>query len=112
MWPFETWGLDLLGPFKKPPGGYTHLLVTIDKFTKWIEAKPITQVRSEDVMEFFHDNVYRFGVLNSIIIDNGTLFTGKKFLLFCDNYDIQVDWASVAHPQTNGQVEHMNAMIL
>jgi hypothetical protein len=32
-WPFETWGLNLLGPFRKALGGYTHLLVTIDKFT-------------------------------------------------------------------------------
>ena len=41
-----TWGLDLLGPFRKASGGYTHLLVTIDKFTKWIEAKPMRRVRS------------------------------------------------------------------
>ena len=33
-WPFMVWGLDLVGPLKKVPGGYTHLLVTIDKFKK------------------------------------------------------------------------------
>jgi hypothetical protein len=33
-WPFNVWGLDLLGPFKKAPGGMTHLLVTFYKFTK------------------------------------------------------------------------------
>ena len=49
-WPFVTWWLDLLGPFKKAPRGYTHLLVTINKFTKWIEAKPITRVRSKDAV--------------------------------------------------------------
>jgi Na+-translocating ferredoxin:NAD+ oxidoreductase RnfC subunit len=74
-----TWGLDLLGPFRKAPGGYTHLLVMIDMFTKWIEAKPITRVRSKDTVEFL-DIIYRFGVPNSIITDNGMLFTGKKFL--------------------------------
>ena len=52
----------------------------IDKFTKWIEAKPITRVRSKDAVEFFLDIVYRLGVLNSIITNNGTLFTGKKLL--------------------------------
>jgi hypothetical protein len=30
-WPFTVWGLDLLGPFKKAPGGLTHLLVAVDK---------------------------------------------------------------------------------
>ena len=80
MWPFVAWGLDLLGPFRKAPRGHTHLLVTIDKFTKWIKGKPITRVRSEDTMEFFLDVIYKFGVPNSIITDNGTLFSRKKFL--------------------------------
>jgi hypothetical protein len=42
-WPFAVWGLDMVGQFKRAPGGHTHLLVAINKFTKWIEAKPITK---------------------------------------------------------------------
>jgi transposase InsO family protein len=61
---------------------------------------------------FFTDIVYRFGVSNSIITDNGSQFTGRKFLEFCDKFHIRVDWAAVAHPQTNGQVERANGMIL
>jgi hypothetical protein len=63
-------------------------------------------------MLFFTNIVHRFGVPNSIITDNDTQFTGKKFLEFCDNYHIHMDWAVVAHPQTNSQVEHTNGMIL
>jgi hypothetical protein len=37
-WPFAVWGLDLVGPLQKAPGGYTHLLVAIDKLSKWIEV--------------------------------------------------------------------------
>jgi hypothetical protein len=33
-----VWGLDMAGPLKKAPGGFTHLLIAVDKFTKWIEA--------------------------------------------------------------------------
>jgi hypothetical protein len=66
-----VWGLDLVGPLKKAPRSYTHLLVTIDKFSKWIEAQPITKIKSEQAMLFFHDIIHRFGVLNSIITDNG-----------------------------------------
>jgi hypothetical protein len=39
-WPFAVWGLDLVGPLQKAPGGYTHLLVAIDKFSKWICNTP------------------------------------------------------------------------
>jgi transposase InsO family protein len=61
---------------------------------------------------FVTDIVYRFGVPNSIVTGNGSQFTGRKFLEFCDKFYIRVDRAVVAHPQTNGQVERANGMIL
>jgi hypothetical protein len=39
-------------------------------------------------------------------------FTDRKFLEFCDKHHIRVDWAVVAHPQTNNQVERANGTIL
>jgi hypothetical protein len=71
-WPFVVWGLDLVGPLKKAPRGNTHLLVAVDKFSKWIEAWLITKIKSEQAMLFFRNIIHRFGVLNSIITDNGT----------------------------------------
>ena len=71
-WTFMVWGLDLVGPLKKAPGGYTHLLVTIDKFTKWIEARPISMIKSEQAVLFFLDIIHRFGVPISIITNNAT----------------------------------------
>jgi hypothetical protein len=111
-WPFTMCGLDIVGPLRKVPGGYTHLLVAVDKFSKWIEARPITNVRAEQDVSFFTDIIHWFGVPNSIITDNGSQFTGRKFLEFCEDHHIRVDWAAVAHPQTNGYVEHANDMIL
>ncbi|CAN6324259.1 unnamed protein product [Urochloa humidicola] len=102
----------MVGPLQTAPGGFTHLFVTVDKFSKWIEARPVTTIRSEEAVKFFTDIVHHFGVPNSIITDNGTQFTGSPFLEFCDDHNIRVDWASVAHPRTNGQVERANGMIL
>jgi transposase InsO family protein len=111
-WPFAVWGLDLVGPLKKRTGGFTHLLVTIDKFSKWIEARPVTNIRSEQAALFFTDIIHRFGVPNCIIMDNDTHFTSKKFLDFYDNPHIRVLWSAVAHPKTNGHVERANDMVL
>jgi transposase InsO family protein len=111
-WPFAVWGLDLVGPLQKAPRGYTHLLVAIDKFSKWIEVRPLNNIRSEQAVAFFTNIIHRFGVPNSIITDNGTQFTGRKFLDFCEDHHIRVDWAAVARPMTNGQVERANGMIL
>jgi transposase InsO family protein len=101
-WSFAVWGLDLVGPLQKAPGGFTHLLVAIDKFSKWIEVRPLNSIRSEQAVAFFTNVIHRFGVPNSIITDNGTQFTGRKFLDFCEDHHIRVDWAAVAHPMTNG----------
>jgi ribonuclease HI/transposase InsO family protein len=111
-WPFAVWGLDLVGPLQKAPGGFMHLLFAIDKLSKWIEVRPLNSIRSEEAVAFFTNIIHRFGVPNSIITDNGTQFTGRKFLDFCEDYHIRVDWAAVAHPMTNGQVERANIMIL
>jgi transposase InsO family protein len=107
-----VWGLDLLGPFKKAPTGFTHLLIVIDEFTKWIEARPLAKIGSKQEVSFIQDIIFCFGVPNSIITDSGTEFTGEKFLDFCDDNNIWVDWAMVAHPRTNGLVERMNDLIL
>jgi hypothetical protein len=44
---FANYSLDMIGPFKKAQWGYTHILVAIDKFTKWKEYKPIASLTSE-----------------------------------------------------------------
>jgi hypothetical protein len=111
-WPFAVCGLDIVGPLRKAPGGYTHLLVAIDKLSKWVEVRPVTNLRAEQVVTFFTDVIYRVKVPNSIITDNGSQFTGRKFLELCDKFHIHVDWAALAHPQTNDQVERANDMIL
>jgi hypothetical protein len=46
-WSFAVWGLELVGSLQKAPGGYTHLLVAIDKFSKWIEVRPLNSIMSE-----------------------------------------------------------------
>ena len=84
----------MVGPLKKGLGGFTHLLVVIDKFIKWIEAKPITNIRSEEAVKFFLDIIYRFGVPNCIISNHGTNFTRKKFLDFSDGYDIRINFTT------------------
>jgi ribonuclease HI len=111
-WTFAMWGLDLVGPLQKAPRGFTHLLVAIDKFSKWIEVQPLTSIGSEQAVALFTNIIHRFGIPNSIITDNGTQFTRKKFLDFCEGHHIRVDWAVVAHPMTNRQVERANGMIL
>jgi hypothetical protein len=96
-WPFAFWGLDMVGPFKTVPGGLTHLLVAVGKFTKWIEAKPIKKLDGSSTIKFFNEIIVRYGVPHSIITDNGKNFTKGVFAEFYSQKGIRLDLASVAH---------------
>jgi hypothetical protein len=97
-WSFAVWGLDMVGLFKTAPGGLMHLLVTVDKFTKWIEAKPIKKFDGSSTIKFFNEIIVRYRVPHSIITDNGTNFAKGVFAQFYSQKGIQLDLASVAHP--------------
>ena len=90
----------------------THLLVAVDKFTKWIEARPIKKLDGPTAVRFIKDIAVRYGMPNSIITDNGTNFAKGALEQYCSVSGIRLDLASVAHPQSNGQVERANGLIL
>jgi hypothetical protein len=75
----------MIGPFKKAQGGYTHVLVAIDKFTKWIEYKPIASLTSAKAVEFIQDIIFRFGIPNSIITDLDPISLALNSLISMNN---------------------------
>jgi hypothetical protein len=105
------WGLDVVGPFRTAPGGY-NILVVVDKFTNWIEVRPVAKVTLEEPVKFIRDFKHRFGVPNRIITDLSAAFTGSIFWDFCQDNLIDVYYSSVTHPRCNGQVERANDMVL
>jgi hypothetical protein len=102
----------MIGLLTTAPGGFTHVLVAIDKFNKWIEFKPFTTLTADRVVDFVCDILHQFDFSNTIIIDLGSNFTAHQFWDFCENSSIEVKYVSVAHPRANGQVEQANGMIL
>ena len=53
------------------------MYIAIDKFSKWIEYKPLVSATAKKAVELFEDIIHRFGLPNSIITDLGTTFTMK-----------------------------------
>jgi transposase InsO family protein len=96
---------------KSWPGGHVYMLVAVDKFTKWIEAAPVTTQDSTAVVNFIKLIVFHFGVPHIIIMDNGTKFTSKEFKDYREGMGIKLNFVSVVHPQTNEQVEKANGLI-
>jgi transposase InsO family protein len=86
--------------------------VATDKFTKWIEYKLLVKYSVAKAVEFIQDIMHRFSMPNRVITDLGSPFTAIKFRSWTQDYGISIDYASVAHPQANGQVERANSLIL
>ncbi|GJU02027.1 reverse transcriptase domain-containing protein [Tanacetum coccineum] len=62
------------------PGKVKFLIVAMDYFTKWIEAKAVATISSTQVKKFVWDNIIcRFGLPGEIVSDNGKQFSGDSF---------------------------------
>jgi transposase InsO family protein len=106
-------GLDIMEPFSRAIGGYRYLYVAIEKFTKWPEVTPVVKINKQSTVKFIKSIVVCwFGVPNRIITDNMSQFTSGAFQGYYEDIGIQICYASVAHPESNGQVESGNAEIL
>nr|GEU60348.1 hypothetical protein [Tanacetum cinerariifolium] len=108
-WPFYKWGIDIAGPFPEGPGKVKFLIVAMDYFTKWIEAKAVATITGGQVKKFVWDNIVcRFGLPSEIVSDNGKQFSDNPFNDWCDKLNITQRFTSVKHPQSNGLVERTN----
>nr|GEZ39905.1 reverse transcriptase domain-containing protein [Tanacetum cinerariifolium] len=56
-WPFYKWGIDIAGPFSEGPGKVKFLIVEMDYFTKWVEAKAVATITGGQVKKFVWDNI-------------------------------------------------------
>src|SRR3954465_6733493 len=102
----------MVGPLNKSSkGGRTHLLVEVDKFTKWTEVVPITSSTALTAVNFIKSIIFRFGFPHNIITGNDTNFTTDEFQKIYKDIGIKVNYASVVHPQSNGQVEKANGLV-
>jgi hypothetical protein len=110
--PFTCCGLDMIGTLPSVPGGYNKVLVAIDKFTKWIEVKPVTCPKADRVLDLLDEIMHRYGLPHHIISNLGSNFNNHQFWEYCENSEIDVWYVSVSHPRANGQVECANGIVL
>ena len=87
--------------------------MAVNYFTKWAEAEALANIRDVDVKKFVWKNIItRFGVSNSLISDNGLQFDSRDFCEFCSNLGIRNKYSSPAYPQSNGQAEAVNKVLV
>ena len=67
-WPFQQWGLDILGPLPIGKGQCKFIVVGVDYFTKWAEAEPLAIITEQKVCNFvWHSIICRFGIPKALV---------------------------------------------
>ncbi|XP_071718931.1 uncharacterized protein [Rutidosis leptorrhynchoides] len=102
-----------MGPFPAGPGNVKFLIVAVDYFTKWVEAKAGRTITGVQVRNFVWECIVcRFGIPRELVSDNGAQIAKDPFKIWCTDLNIIQKFTSVAHPQANGLCEVTNRDIV
>ena len=100
--------VDLVGPLP-PSRGYTYLLTCVDRFTRWPEAVPISDITAETVAQAFITTwVSRFGTPTTITTDRGRQFESHLWRSFTRLLGTKHLHTTAYHPCANGMVERFH----
>ena len=107
--PFYQVGIDVMGPLPMTPTRKRYVVVAIDHFTKWIEARALETADAQSITSFIYDDIIcRHGVPNILTSDNGTEFVNELITTLTSVYKIHHIKSTAYHPQGNGQTERAN----
>ena len=108
---FNTIHIDLVGPLS-PSHGFTYLLTCIDRFTRWQEAIPITDITTVTVAQAFVSQwISRFGVPTTITTDRGSQFESNLWKEIINLLGSRRTRTAAYHPQANGLVERFHRQL-
>jgi transposase InsO family protein len=110
--PFEYIYLDYIVNLPLTSRCNHHIITMTEGLTKWVEAQATKTATAKESSAFLMNHVIcRFGVPLVVITDNGSHFKGE-FSDLCSRLGIQHRYATPYHPQTTGQDERTNGLLL
>ncbi len=106
---FERWGVDIVGPLPITREGNRYIVVAMDYFLRWPEAKPLKTANADTVATFLYEEIIcRFGASRILQSDRGTHFVNELIQKLTKRFRIKHSLSSPYHPQSNGLVERFN----
>jgi hypothetical protein len=104
---FHRVALDTAGPLPETKTRNKYILVAIDHYSKWCEAKAVANHSAKIASRFLeNDIICRYGIPKFVLTDNGGEWA-VEFEIMCKNYGIQHQRTAPQWPQCNGMAECM-----
>jgi len=93
--------------------GYNGICVVVDRLTKRAHFIPINnQFLFRDMAQLLYDKVYPLhGLPLQIISDRGVQYSAELFQKWCKILGIESPMSTAYHPQTDGQIKHVNQVL-
>ena len=109
-WPFEAWGLDVVGPMRpKSSDCHSYIVGTTDYFSKKAKAVPLREVKKNNVIDFIRMHIiYRYSIPRYIITDNSKPLFNSLMTILCEKFKFAKHKSSMYNAPTNGLVEAFN----
>jgi len=107
--PWETIGIDFLGPIKMTKRGNRYVLVVTDHFTKWVEVIATPTCEASEVVNILLDQIIaRYGAPKRILSDQGSSFLNQALQILTKRIGMEHAFTTAYRPQTNGITERFN----
>jgi len=110
--PFDTLHIDHLGPLDKQCLSKRYVFLVIDAFTKYVKLYATKNTASHEAIRALCDYFSNYSKPRVIISDRGSCFTSKEFADFIDTQGIRRVLIATGSPQSNGQVERVNRVLV
>jgi len=106
--PFQRLCVDVMGPYRVTSNGNRYLITVLDQFTKWPEALPVPNVRSETIAStLLYQGFSRFGMPLEIHSDRAPNFSSELYAEVMRLLGIRRTRTTPLHPSAN-PVERYN----
>src|SRR6266498_2022017 len=109
---FERWEIDIVGPLPQTEDRYRYIVVAIDYFSRWPEARPLTHANARQVAKFIYKEIIcRFDAPRVLQSDRGSHFVNEMIQELTDKFWIQHSLFLPYHPQSNRLVKRFNRIL-
>ena len=110
--PLEVVSMDHLS-LEPSKGGYQHILVITDLFTRYAVAVPVQNLSANTSAKAFLNNfVVHYGIPLRVHSDQGGAFESKLAKEMCKLLEMEKSRTTAYHPEGNGMTERFNRSLL